>query len=52
MHFALSQGVTSFVELGHGNVLTGLLKRIDRSARRVNVANPADLQKLLGDLED
>ena len=49
MQYALAEGVTSFVELGHGNVLTGLLKRIDRSARRVNVRDATDLQKLLED---
>jgi [acyl-carrier-protein] S-malonyltransferase len=52
MRYALDEGGTAFVELGHGQVLTGLLKRIDRSARRVNVGSMADLQKLLGDLED
>lgn len=52
MHYMLSEGVTTFVELGSGNVLTGLLKRIDRSAQRANVRNAADLRKLLGDLED
>lgn len=49
MQYALSKGVTTFVELGSGEVLTRLLKRIDRSTRRVNVRNAADLQKLLGD---
>jgi [acyl-carrier-protein] S-malonyltransferase len=49
MQYALSKGVTTFVELGSGEVLTRLLRRIDRSTRRVNVRNAADLQKLLGD---
>jgi len=49
MQHALDEGVTTFVELGHGQVLAGLLKRIDRSARRVNVGDVADLQKLLKD---
>ena len=47
MRYVLDEGVTTFVEMGPGGVLTRLLKRIDRSARRVNVRNVADLQKLL-----
>ena len=49
MRYALDEGGAAFVELGHGRVLTGLLKRIDRSARRVNLGSVADFQKLLGD---
>jgi [acyl-carrier-protein] S-malonyltransferase len=33
----VNQGVTTFVEVGPGNVLSGLLKRIDRSARTFSV---------------
>jgi [acyl-carrier-protein] S-malonyltransferase len=33
----LGQGVTTFVEVGPGNVLSGLLKRIDRNARTISV---------------
>jgi [acyl-carrier-protein] S-malonyltransferase len=33
----LADGVTTFVEVGPGNVLGGLLKRIDRSARTFSV---------------
>jgi [acyl-carrier-protein] S-malonyltransferase len=33
----INQGVTTFVEVGPGNVLTGLLKRIDRSVRTFSV---------------
>lgn len=47
MQHMLNEGVTTFIELGPGQVLTGLLKRIARSTRRVNVRNGADLQKLL-----
>lgn len=47
MQYLLNAGVTTFVELGPAEVLTGLLKRIDRSAKRVNVRNSADLHALL-----
>jgi [acyl-carrier-protein] S-malonyltransferase len=41
------QGATSFVEVGPGRVLTGLLKRIVDGARGNTVETPADLDKLL-----
>jgi [acyl-carrier-protein] S-malonyltransferase len=37
-------GVTTFVEVGPGEVLTGLVKRIARSAERINVNDPATVQ--------
>jgi [acyl-carrier-protein] S-malonyltransferase len=41
------QGVTSFVEVGPGRVLTGLLKRILAGARGAAVESPADLDKVM-----
>ncbi len=41
--FMSAQGVTRFVELGAGKVLTGLVKRIAETASGVNVATPADV---------
>jgi len=40
-------GVTSFVELGPGGVLTGMVKRTVTGARALSVATPDDLDKLL-----
>lgn len=40
-------GVRTFVELGAGNVLTGMAKRIVPEARAFSVNTPADLDKLL-----
>ena len=42
----VGKGVTTFVEVGPGNVLSGLLKRIDRSVRTVSVANLKQLHEL------
>lgn len=39
-------GVTTFVEVGPGNVLSGLVKRIDRSARTFSVNDLASLEKV------
>jgi [acyl-carrier-protein] S-malonyltransferase len=33
----INHGVTTFVEVGPGNVLSGLLKRIDRNVRTISV---------------
>lgn len=41
------QGVTGFVELGPGGVLTGMAKRTVDSARTISVATPDELDKLI-----
>jgi len=41
-----AQGVDTFLELGSGQVLVGLLKRIDRGARGVPLNSPADFATL------
>ena len=41
------QGVTRMVEVGPGRVLSGLVKRIDRSVEVWNVEDPASLEKAL-----
>jgi [acyl-carrier-protein] S-malonyltransferase len=44
----VQQGVTTFVEVGPGNVLSGLLKRIDKGVK----AFPVNNLKALNELED
>lgn len=46
------RGVETFVEFGPGNVLTGLVKRIDRKAGRVNVAGWDDVEALRSENDD
>ena len=46
----VGQGVTVFVEVGPGNVLSGLLKRIDRSVKTVSVNNLKSLDELADEL--
>lgn len=41
----ISSGVRTFVEIGPGNVLSGLIKRIDRSVEAVSVNNLSSLEK-------
>jgi [acyl-carrier-protein] S-malonyltransferase len=40
------RGVTRFVEIGSGSVLSGLVRRIDRSVQAIAVSTPDGLQKL------
>lgn len=43
MRYLLAQGFTRFIELGPGTALTGFMKRIDRNAESLNVADLASL---------
>ena len=43
----LAAGVDTFVEIGAGVVLTGLIKRIEPGARLINVSDMADIHALL-----
>jgi [acyl-carrier-protein] S-malonyltransferase len=43
MELLISEGVETFVEVGPGKVLTGLLRQIKRDARSVNVETAASL---------
>jgi [acyl-carrier-protein] S-malonyltransferase len=43
MRQLLSQGFTTFIELGPGKALSGFMKRIDPNARMLNVADLASL---------
>jgi [acyl-carrier-protein] S-malonyltransferase len=47
MQWLIAQGVQTFVEVGPGKVLCGLMRQIDRSKKCVNVEDEASLQKTL-----
>ena len=44
MRWLLTQGFTRFIELGPGAALSGFMKRIDRNAQMLNVADLASLE--------
>jgi len=51
MRKLLEDGIDTFIEMGPGKVLTGLLKRIDRRARGLNVEDRESLEKTLDALK-
>ena len=44
VEFLISQGVKTFIEIGPGKVLSGLVRQIDRSVQCVNVEDEASLR--------
>jgi [acyl-carrier-protein] S-malonyltransferase len=44
MRALLAQGFTRFIELGPGTALSGFMKRIDKSAQMLNIADVASLE--------
>jgi [acyl-carrier-protein] S-malonyltransferase len=44
MRYLLAQGFTRFIELGPGTALGGFMKRIDKSAQMLNVADVGSLE--------
>jgi [acyl-carrier-protein] S-malonyltransferase len=47
MRLLIEKGVQTFVEIGPGKVLCGLMRQIDRSKTCLNVADDASLTKEL-----
>jgi len=47
MRLLIAQGVQTFIEVGPGKVLCGLMRQIDRSKSCLNVGDEASLQKTL-----
>lgn len=45
VNWLISQGVDTFVEIGPGSVLAGLIKKIDKSVRILNVSGLDDLEQ-------
>ena len=50
MRVLLAQGFTRFIELGPGTALSGFMKRIDKSAQMLNVADAASLETTVAEL--
>ena len=52
MRYLLAQGFTRFIELGPGTALSGFMKRIDKSAQMLNVADLASLETTISTVAD
>ena len=50
MRYLLAQHFTRFIELGPGTALSGFMKRIDKNAQMLNVADVASLETTVGSL--
>ena len=50
IQFMLSDGVDTFVEIGPGKALSGMVKKIDRAAKTININDRASLQAALQEL--
>lgn len=47
IEYMVEQGVDTFIEIGSGNVLTGLVKKIDRSLRAYSVQDHASFEQTM-----
>ncbi len=47
IQYIIAQGVETFVELGSKNVLTGLLRRIDRSVKGIPLGEAKDFERMI-----
>jgi [acyl-carrier-protein] S-malonyltransferase len=47
IQYMINQGITHFIEMGSGSVLTSLLKRISKDVIGISLGTPSDFEKLL-----
>jgi [acyl-carrier-protein] S-malonyltransferase len=52
VRYMINQGVDTFIEVGAGKVLTGLVKKIDRSVSVFNVFDPESCQQVIDALKE
>ena len=47
---AIANGFDTFIEIGPGRVLTGLMKKIDRTKKAMNIETVANLETVIEEL--
>lgn len=52
IEYLVNTGVTAFIEIGPGQALTGMVKRIAKGVTTLNVSNMAELEKTVGSLRE
>jgi len=50
IQYMIGQGVDTFIEIGSGKVLTGLVKKIDRNCKMFNIFDTESLQSVINEL--
>jgi [acyl-carrier-protein] S-malonyltransferase len=50
IRYLLQEGVDTFIEVGSGNVLSGLTRKVDRKVTMLQVQDEASLEKTLAQL--
>jgi len=48
VEYMVTQGINTFIEIGAGAVLTGMIKRINKEVKTLNVGTSADLNNISG----
>lgn len=48
VEYMINNGVTTFIEIGPGKVLSGLIKRIDKNVKTINIGDAQAIRNLYG----
>jgi [acyl-carrier-protein] S-malonyltransferase len=51
VRYMLNQGVTTFVEVGAGSVLTGLVRKVDRKVKAISIQDTQTLEQAIEQLQ-